>query len=85
MQYPHLADVLAPVINHPLPDGTRARLQALFHEMIRTDLGKLPDLVLPDLVTLTELKVPEMWLPLRRNGAKEGAMVGLFQVRLQRI
>ena len=48
----------------------------MFHEMIRADFGELSDLVLPDLVTLTELKVPEMWLPLKRNGVKERAMVG---------
>ena len=60
----HLADILAPVIQHTVPHQTLARLQSLFHEMIRADWGiQMAHLVLPDLVALTELRVPEMWFP----------------------
>lgn len=78
MGYLHLTDILAPVIYHPVPHPTLARLQALFHTMIRADCEDVSDLVLPELVTLTELKVPEMWFPLRYKGAKEHAVVGFL-------
>ncbi|KAF2848222.1 HET-domain-containing protein [Plenodomus tracheiphilus IPT5] len=60
----HVADILAPVIYHTIPHRTLARLQALFHEMIRADWEHVDDVILPDLVALTELRVPEMWFPL---------------------
>jgi hypothetical protein len=77
MEYSHLADILAPVIYHPTPLNTLLGLEALFHKMIRADLEGVSGLVLPDLLTLTELKVPEMWFPLRHNGGKEDIIVGL--------
>ncbi|RAR09006.1 ubiquitin-conjugating enzyme family protein [Stemphylium lycopersici] len=60
----HLAGMLAPVIQLTVPHQTLARLQSLFHEIIRADWGtQMAHLVLPDLVALTELRVPEMWFP----------------------
>ena len=38
----------------------------------------MSDLVLPELVALTELKVPEMWFPLTCKSAKEHAVVGFL-------
>jgi hypothetical protein len=75
MEYTNLADILAPVIYHLTPKNTLARLEALFHKMIRADLGGASGLVLPDLLPLTELKVPEMWFPLRHNGGEEDIIV----------
>lgn len=76
MGHLHLTDILAPVIYHPVPHSTLARLQALFHEMIRADSREVSNLVLPELVTLTELRVPEMWFPLKHKTAQEHAIVG---------
>jgi hypothetical protein len=70
-----LAKVLTPVIYHLVPDRTLACLQTLFHAMIREDCKTASRLVLPELVTLTELKVPEMWFPLKYKDAKEHANV----------
>ncbi|PVH97328.1 hypothetical protein DM02DRAFT_730649 [Periconia macrospinosa] len=72
--YLHLIDILAPVIYYPVPHSTLARLQALFHEMIRADSRGVSNLVLPELVTLTELRIPEMWFPLKHKSAKEHAV-----------
>jgi hypothetical protein len=73
-----LADMLAPVIYHPVPHQTLARLESQFHEIIRADLGAwVAYLVLPDLVALTELKVPEMWFPVGEQGDSERPVVSL--------
>lgn len=64
-----LYNVLAPVIYHCVPSGVLAALQTHFHDLIRFHLRasteKLANLRLPDLVVLTELKVPMMWFPLK--------------------
>ena len=78
--YSHLAQVLAPVIHHPIPHDILAGLQALFHAMIREDYKKASDLVLPQLVSLTELKVPEMWFPLENMGTNEHVVVGFLSL-----
>lgn len=76
-KHAHLASILAPVIYHPVPHQTLARLQALFYETIRADLGvHMAHLVLPDLVALTELKVPQMWFPVGEQGDPKRAVVG---------
>jgi hypothetical protein len=64
-----LVGILAPVIYHPVPHETLARLESQFHDIIRADLGvRMARFVLPDLVALTELKVPEMWFPVDDQG-----------------
>lgn len=82
-EYLNLTDILAPVIYHPVPYSTLARLQGLFHQMIRTDLKEVSGLVLPELVALTELRKPEMWFPLRRETAKDQSVVR-FQYSMKR-
>jgi hypothetical protein len=65
------------VIYHTVPHQTLARLQSLFYEIIRADLrGNMAHLVLPDLVALTELRVPEMWFPVGDQGDANPAVVG---------
>lgn len=74
----HLAGILAPVIYHPVPHQTLARLESLFYEIIRADLGvRMAHLVMPDLVALTELRVPEMWFPVGEQGNPERPVVSL--------
>ena len=71
-----LADMLAPVLYHSVPPQTLARLESQFHEMIKADLGeRAAHLVLPDLVALTELKVPEMWFPVGEQGESKKPVV----------
>ena len=65
------------MIYHTVPHQTLARLQSLFYEMIRVDWGgHMSHLVLPDLVALTELRVPEMWFPVGEQGNTKHAVVG---------
>lgn len=63
------------MIRHPVPHEVLARLQILFHDMIKADFGKGSFLILPDLVPLTELKEPEMWFPIK-NVKPVGGYVG---------
>ena len=67
-----LYNVLAPVIYHCVPSTVLATLQTHFHGLIRFHLGassdELTNLRLPDLVVLTELRVPMMWFPLKSRG-----------------
>jgi hypothetical protein len=73
-----LADMLAPVIYHSVPPKTLTRLESQFHEIIKADLGeRVTHLVLPDLVALTELKVPEMWFPVGEQGDSKKPVVSL--------
>jgi hypothetical protein len=73
-----LADMLAPVIYHPVPPQTLARLESQFHKIIRGDLGvEVIRFVLPDLIALTELKVPEMWFPINKQGNSKRPVVSL--------
>ena len=73
-----LADMLAPVIYHSVPQQTLARLEWQFHKIISADLGEgVAHLVLPDLVALTELKVPEMWFPVGEQGESKKPVVSL--------
>jgi hypothetical protein len=72
-----LYDILAPVIYHCVPNAVLATLQTHFHDLIRFDLRgaaqELATLRLPDLVVLTELRMPMMWFPLksrRLNGIR---------------
>lgn len=64
-----LCNVLAPVIYHCVPSSVLATLQTHFHNLIRFHLRasteEIANLRLPDLVVLTELKVPTMWFPLK--------------------
>ena len=77
-----LAEMLAPVIYHSVPQKTLARLESQFHEMIKADLGeRAAHLVLPDLVALTELKVPEMWFPVGEQGDSKKPIVSLRKRR----
>lgn len=78
MGHLHLTEILALIIHHPVPYSTLTGLtglQASFHEMIRTDVNDVPNLVLPELVALTEVRMPEMWFPLRQESEKEHAVV----------
>lgn len=62
--HPHLAALLTPVINTPVPTDLLAALQKHFHEVIRGRAAHLVDgdqLRLPELDVLTELEKPEMW------------------------
>lgn len=70
MKSSNLIEILSPVIHHPIPHRILARLQALFHEMIRADLEDVEALRLPDLTPLTELRSPEMWFPIRNHSDK---------------
>lgn len=79
MGHHHLLDILAPVIHQSIPHRVLLRLQALFHEMIRADWEDAPALILPDLVPLTELRVPEMWFPLRAREDGGGLVVSFLQ------
>jgi hypothetical protein len=81
MGYYHLTDILAPTILHPVPPKTIARLQALFHEMIRADCPEDEFLILPDINVLTELRTPEMWFPVSKRTASEYARS--YQYKLQ--
>ncbi|KAK5123182.1 hypothetical protein LTR85_003380 [Meristemomyces frigidus] len=68
MGFSHLSRELAPVIYHPLPPATLARLESQLHATMRQDLKRCSwssSLVLPDLNALTELKVPNMWFPIQ--------------------
>jgi hypothetical protein len=72
-----LYDILAPIIYHCVPSAVLAMLQTHFHDLIRFDLRgatqELATLRLPDLVVLTELRMPMMWFPLksrRLNGVR---------------
>lgn len=77
-----LAEMLAPVIYHSVPQKTLARLESQFHEMIKADLGeRAAHLVVPDLVALTELKVPEMWFPVGEQGDSKKPIVSLRKRR----
>ena len=76
MGHLHLVAILAPVIYHPVPHKTLARLEERFHEMIRGDYEQVFNLVLPELEALTELKVPEMWFPLQHKSARACQIVG---------
>jgi hypothetical protein len=71
--FTHLYNALAPVIHHCVPSAVLATLQTRFHDLIRVDLREstqeLANLRLPDLVVLTELKVPIMWFPLKPRGS----------------
>lgn len=74
--------MLAPVIYHSVPQKTLARLESQFHEMIKADLGeRAAHLVVPDLVALTELKVPEMWFPVGEQGDSKKPIVSLRKRR----
>jgi hypothetical protein len=67
-----------------VPHQKLARLQSLFYELIRVDWGDMSHLVLPDLVALTELRVPEMWFPVGEQGKNKRAVVcflSQYQVR----
>ncbi|KAK2005498.1 HET-domain-containing protein [Colletotrichum eremochloae] len=76
-----LASILAPVIYHPIPYQTLARLQSLFYEIIRADLGvQMAHLILPDLVALTELKVPQMWFPVGEQGDPKCAVGYIYKL-----
>lgn len=60
----HLAPLLTPVINNPVPTDLLAALQKHFHEVIRGRAAHLVDgeqLRLPELDVLTELEKPAMW------------------------
>jgi hypothetical protein len=67
--YTDLFTVLAPTIYHCVPYDVLATLQEHFHGLIRLQLHQLPqelaNLRLPELVVLTELRVPLMWFPLK--------------------
>lgn len=73
--YTDLYTVLAPIIYHFVPHAVLTTLQAHFHDLIRNDLRARPheiaELRLPDLVVLTELRVPLMWFPLKPEGPKK--------------
>jgi hypothetical protein len=70
--------MLAPVIYHSVPPKTLARLESQFHEIIKADLGeRVAHLILPDLVALTELKVPEMWFPVGEQADPKKPIVSL--------
>lgn len=77
----HLVDILAPVIYHTIPHRILARLQALFHEITRADWGQIDDIILPDLVALTELRNPEMWFPL--GAQRTGRQAVGYRYRLE--
>ena len=62
----HLYSILSPVVRHSMPVRTLDALQHHFHNIIRDDLGDRVErehLHLPELSVLTELEVPEMYLP----------------------
>jgi hypothetical protein len=50
--------------------------------MMRADWGDMSHLVLPDLVALTELRVPEMWFPVNGQGNTKRAVVSFFELML---
>lgn len=65
--YAHLYHLLMPVIKHNVPAKVLESLQSQFHEIIKGDVKDLVDdqhIRVPELVLLTELEIPEMWLPL---------------------
>ncbi|KAK2051671.1 HET-domain-containing protein [Colletotrichum caudatum] len=73
--------ILSPVIYHPIPHQTLARLQSLFYEIIRADLGaQMAHLILPDLVALTELRVPQMWFPVGEQGDPKCAVGYIYEL-----
>ena len=77
-EHADIADMLAPVIYHSVPQQTLARLESQFHKLISADLGeRVAHLVLPDLVALTELKVPIMWFPVDEQGESKKRVVSL--------
>jgi hypothetical protein len=82
-----LYNVLAPVIYHCVPSTVLATLQTRFHDLIRFDFHEstheLANLRLPDLVVLTELKVPMMWFPLKPRGLNR-VRVSLLQFSIVR-
>jgi hypothetical protein len=58
-----LSEILSPVIRHNIPARTLNTLESNFHDIIRGDLGDSvtkTHLRLPELIVLTELKVPFM-------------------------
>lgn len=76
-----LYDILAPIIYHCVPSAVLAMLQTHFHDLIRFDLRgatqELTTLRLPELVVLTELRMPMMWFPLksrRLNGVRVSSL-----------
>jgi hypothetical protein len=73
--YTNLDAILAPIIYHCVPHPVLATLQTHFHDLIRDDLHTLAhevaDLRFPDLVVLTELRIPLMWFPLKPRGLKK--------------
>lgn len=75
----HLLRVLTPVYQRSVPAGVLARIQSLFHAVIRGRIdGPLPDhgLRLPELEPLLELEQPQMWFPVP-------GMYGGFAFRLE--
>ncbi|KAH6667471.1 hypothetical protein B0J14DRAFT_704554 [Halenospora varia] len=81
--YTDLFTLLAPTIYHCVPYDVLATLQEHFHGLIRLQLHQLPqelaNLRLPELVVLTELRVPLMWFPLKPavTGSPRGYMYRL--------
>lgn len=66
------------MIYHSVPYQTLARLESQFHAIIKADLGvRVTRFVLPDLVALTELQVPEMWFPVGEQSDPKQPFVSL--------
>jgi hypothetical protein len=63
-----LFEILCPIIRNTVPHSTLEKLQGSFHNMIWDDLDSFPNqrhLRLPELASLTEMELPEMWFPLK--------------------
>ena len=62
----HLLEILAPQPCHQVPVGVLLRIQAHFHNVMRSEVEReitRGELRLPQLEPITELGDPEMWFP----------------------
>jgi len=77
-----LCEILMPVIRHHVPHRILNTLEERFHNLIRgcLDEREVLTLRLPDLSVLLELKIPEMWFPLKSSSPKIPRVSKLFQL-----
>jgi hypothetical protein len=79
--FEYLYKVLSPVIRHNIPTKILAVLQERFHEVIKRDVGEEEHFRFPELIVLTELEEPVMWMPLTPPAAKDVKVSSFSKIR----